>query len=102
MDTGSTSIALSFFKLFSFFLPPRPTQKLIALVGSNALKAVRMHSRYSSTLQLGRCLFVTTDCCKSKFNPVAAGSSKANIFKEPLVLHQGICKKISQSTLRMS
>lgn len=102
MDTGSTSTVLPFFQLFFFFLPPWHTQKVVALAGSNGLKAARMHSRYPSTSQLGGCLFVTTGCCKSKFNPVAAGSSKANIFEEPSVLCRGICEKLSQTTLRKS
>lgn len=60
MDTWSISTALSLFKLF-FFLTFLHTQKVIALVGSNGLKAARMHSRYPSTPQLGRYLSVTTE-----------------------------------------
>lgn len=51
------------------------------LFGSNDLKVVSVRSRYGTASHLGGCFFVTTGGCKSKFNPVAAGSSKANTFK---------------------
>lgn len=103
MDTGSTSTVLPFFQPFFFFSYLLGIHKRwLPCFGSNGLKAARMHSRYPSTPQLGGRLFVTTDCCKSKLNPVAAGSSKANIFEEPSVLCRGICKKLSQTTLRKS
>lgn len=59
---------------------------VVALVGSNNLEIVRMHMRYHTPLNWDGVFLITIDCCKSKFNPVAAGSSKAYIFEETLLL----------------